>query len=192
MTTVQAIRNRINEIGMGEPFTSTQFNALGTRAALDQTLSRFVKKGEIARISRGVFVRPKKSRYVGEVLPEPSKVAQAIASVHRETIQVQGAEAARLLGLTTQMPLQAVFYTSGPNRKLKLGNLLLTLKHVAQRKLALAGKPSGLALSALWYLGTAAERALKERRGIVTLYDFIYRLTCDVVHFNPQVLLRSG
>jgi len=24
------------------------------------------------------------------------------------------------------------------------------------------------------------------------LYDFIYRLTCDVVHFNPQVLLRSG
>src|SRR5438876_3801907 len=85
MTTVQAIRNRINEIGMGEPFTSTQFNALGTRAALDQTLSRFVKQGEIARISRGVFVRPKKSRYVGEVLPEPSKVAQAIASVHGET-----------------------------------------------------------------------------------------------------------
>jgi hypothetical protein len=153
MTTVQAIRNRINEIGMGEPFTSTQFNALGTRAAVDQTLSRFVKQGEIARISRGVFVRPKTSRYVGEVLPEPSKVAQAIASVHGETIQVQGAEAARLLGLTTQMPLQAVFYTSGPNRKLKLGNLQLTLKHVAQRKLALAGKPSGLALSALWYLG---------------------------------------
>src|SRR6266853_2046504 len=35
-------------------------------------------------------------------------------------------------------------------------------------------------------------RQLAERRGIVTLYDFIYRLTCDVVHFNPQVLLRSG
>jgi mono/diheme cytochrome c family protein len=31
--------------------------------------------------------------------------------------------------------------------------LQLTFKHVAQRKLALAGKPSGLALSALWYLG---------------------------------------
>lgn len=35
-------------------------------------------------------------------------------------------------------------------------------------------------------------RQLAERRGILTLYDFIYRLTCDVVHFNPQVLLRSG
>ncbi len=35
-------------------------------------------------------------------------------------------------------------------------------------------------------------RQLAERRGVETLYDFIYRLTCDVVHFNPQVLLRSG
>src|SRR3974377_1777204 len=153
MTTVEAIRNRINEIGTGEPFTSTQFKSLGARAAVDQALSRFVKQGEITRIARGVFVRPKKSRYVGEVMPEASKVAHAIASTRGETIQVQGAEAARLLGLTTQMPLQAVFYTSGPTRTLKLGNLPLTLKHVAQRKLALAGRPSGLALSALWYLG---------------------------------------
>src|ERR1700741_3102092 len=88
MTTVETIRNRINEIGLGEPFTSSQFNALGTRAAVDQTFSRLVKQREIARISRGVFVRPKKSRYVGEVMPEPSKVAQAIASTRGETVQV--------------------------------------------------------------------------------------------------------
>ena len=153
MTTVEAIRNRINEIGVGEPFTSTQFNALGTRASVDQTLSRLVKKGEIKRLSRGVFVRPRKSRYVGEVMPEPATVAQAIASARGETVQVHGAEAARLLGLTTQMPIQAVFYTSGPSRELKLGNLPLILKHVARRKLALSGRPAGLALSALWYLG---------------------------------------
>ena len=153
MTTAEAIRNRISETGVGEPFTSTQFKALGTRASVDQTLARLVKQGEITRISRGVFVHSKQSRYVGEVMPEPSKVAQAIARAHGETVQVHGAEAARLLGLTTQMPLQAVFYTSGPSRELKLGKLPLILKHVARRKLALSGRPSGLALSALWYLG---------------------------------------
>jgi hypothetical protein len=42
---------------------------------------------------------------------------------------------------------------SGPSRELKLGNLPLILKHVTRRKLALSGRPSGLALSALWYLG---------------------------------------
>lgn len=51
------------------------------------------------------------------------------------------------------MPLQSVFNTSGPNRELKVGKLRLILKHVAPRKLVLSGRPSGLALSALWYLG---------------------------------------
>jgi hypothetical protein len=136
-----------------------------------------VKRGEIKRLSRGIFVRPKKSRHVGEVMPEPAIVAQAIANAHGETIQVQGAEAARLLGLTTQMPLQPVFYTSGPTRALKLGNLQLTLKHVAHRKLALAGKPSGLALSALWYLGKehvspATIKAVREKLAPEAFVEF--------------------
>jgi len=116
MTTAGTIRNHIKGIAIGEPFTSIQFNGLGTRASIDQALSRLVKGGEIVRVSRGVFVRPKNSRYVGQVMPELSKVAQAIANAHGETIQVHGAEAARLLGLTTQMPLQSLFYTSGRNR----------------------------------------------------------------------------
>jgi Family of unknown function (DUF6088) len=155
MPTAAAIRTQMEAIPMGEPFTSTKFSLLGRRAAVDQTLSRLVKQGKIVRIARGVFVQPKKSKYVGQVMPEPAKVAQAIASAHGETMQVQGAEAARLLGLTTQMPMQSVFYTSGPDRKLKIGNLQLVFKHVPSRKLALAGEPSGLALTALWYLGKA-------------------------------------
>jgi Family of unknown function (DUF6088) len=153
MPTAKAIRTQIENMPRGEPFTSTQFAGVGRRAAVDQALSRMVKHGEIARLARGVFVRPKRSKYVGLVTPEPAKVAQAIASAHGETMQVQGAEAARLLGLTTQMPMQSVFYTSGPGRKLKVGNLQLVFKHVPSRKLALAGQPSGLALTALWYLG---------------------------------------
>src|SRR5260370_13968574 len=144
MTTAGTIRNHINEIAIGEPFTSIQFNGLGTRASVDQALSRLVRGGEIVRVSRGVFVRPKNSRHVGQVMPELSKVAQAIATGHGETIQVHGAEAARLLGLTTQMPLQSLFYTSGRNREIKLGKLRLILKHLAARKLRLSGRPSAL------------------------------------------------
>jgi hypothetical protein len=51
------------------------------------------------------------------------------------------------------MPLQALFYTTGRNREIKLGSLKFTLKHAAKRKLALSGRPSGLASSALWHLG---------------------------------------
>jgi hypothetical protein len=177
MTTAEAIRKQIKEIGVGEPFTSTQFKGLGTGASVDQTLSRLVKQGEMVRVSRGVFVRPKESRYVGQVMPEPAKIAQAIAKAHGETIQVHGAEAARLLGLTTQMPLQSVFNTSGPNRELKLGKLQLILKHVAPRKLALSGRPSGLALSALWYLGkeqvsSRTIKTIREKLGLEAFEEF--------------------
>src|ERR1700689_2007555 len=128
MTTAEAIRTQIGKIPIGEPFTSTQFRRLGRGAAVDQTLARLVKQEHIVRIARGVFVQPKKSKYVGPVMPEPGKVAQAVASAHGETIQVHGAEAARVFGLTTQMPMQSVFYTSGPGRKMKIGNLQLVFK----------------------------------------------------------------
>ena len=46
-----------------------------------------------------------------------------------------------------------MYLTNGPNRKLAIGRLKLTLKHVTSRKLILAGTKVGLAITALWYLG---------------------------------------
>jgi len=151
MKIAELIRNRIEQMQPGEPFTPAVFLELGARAVIDQTLSRLVKAGEILRVTRGVFMRPKKSRYVGNVMPEPFKLAETFAK--GETIQVHGAEAARQLELTTQMPTQPVFYTSGRSKRLRIGKMEIRLQHACSRKLALAGRMAGLALSALWYLG---------------------------------------
>lgn len=155
MKTAERIRTRIKETPLGEPFTPAAFLELGTRATVDQTLSRLAKEGFIMRVSRGVFVRPEESRFVSNIAPEPSKIAEAIAKTTGATIQVHGAEAARRLSLSTQTPTQPVFYTSGPSKHIRVGNLMVTLKHTCPRKLALAGRPAGLALAALWYLGKA-------------------------------------
>lgn len=156
MPTTEAIRSRILQTNRGEPFTNTRFLRLGSRAAVDKALSRFVEEGLIQRITRGVFVRPKQSRFVGNVMPNTQKVVEVIAKDHGETIQVHGAEAARRFKLTTQVPTTPVYYTSGPSRELRIGKLAVKLKHTSQRKLLLAGKRPGLALSALWYLGKEA------------------------------------
>ena len=108
------------------------------------------------RISRGVFVRPKINRFVGKILPEPFQVAKAIAEKSNATIQIHGAEAVRRLGLSTQMPIQPVFYTSGPSKQVQLGKITIQLKHTTSRKLTLANRPAGLAITALWYLGKNA------------------------------------
>lgn len=153
MATTALIRNHIAGMPPGEPFSSASLLVLGTRAAVDQALSRLVKSGELMRVARGVFARPKVNRFVGVVAPSPLSVAEAVAGATGAKIGLHGAEALRRLGLSTQVPSQAVFYTSGPSRRLLLGQMPVVLKHVAARKLALAGRPAGLALAALWYLG---------------------------------------
>lgn len=151
--TAKTIRQRIDAMPVGEPFTPTAFLECGTRASVDQTLARLVKAGVIERVTRGVFVLPEISRFVGKVSPSPLKVAETIAKTTGAVIQVHGAEAARRLELTTQMPTQPVFVTSGPSKRIRVGKMEISLQHVCQRKLALAGRPAGLALAAMWYLG---------------------------------------
>ena len=75
-----------------------------------------------------------------------------------------GTEAARRLELTTQVPTHSVFVTSGPSKRIRVGKMEIRLQHVCQRKLALAGRPAGLALAAMWYLGkTEVTPALVEK-----------------------------
>lgn len=151
--TAELIRQRIQGMPVGEPFTPTTLLECGTRASVDQTLSRLVKAGAIERVTRGVFVRPEVSRFVGKVMPEPIKVAQTIAKTTGSIVQIHGAQAALKLELTTQVPTQSVFSTSGPSKRIRVGKMEIRLQHVCQRKLVLAGRPAGLALAAMWYLG---------------------------------------
>jgi len=153
MTTSQAIRERIATHPTGEPFTPALFAGLGSRAAIDQTLMRLTQAGSIERIGHGLYLVSEASRFGIKTLPSPERVAQTVAQTEGAKIEVHGAEAARRLGLSTQMPAQPIFYTTGSSRAIRLGKLRVKLQHVAPRKLVLAGRPAGQALSALWYLG---------------------------------------
>jgi len=150
---MQQVKGLIKSKKLGEPFSTAEFLNCGGRAAVDKALSRLVKEGEIKRLSRGVFVRPKISQYVGEVSPPVEKVVEIKAKESGSKVGIQGAEAVRRFGFSTQMPVRSVYYTNGPSRKFKVGNQVVQLKRVNPRKLVLAGRPAGEALSALWYLG---------------------------------------
>lgn len=150
MTTAKLIKNRIEAMPAGEPFTPAELLTLGTRTAVDKTLTRLVKAGLLMKVARGVFVRPEESKY-GKVLPSPLKIAMAKA--HGAIVEIHGAEAVRRFGLSTQVQVQPVYYTSGSARRFKLGKIPVTLRHVSPRKLVAPGTNVGLAISALWYLG---------------------------------------
>lgn len=153
MSTSQAIRERIAAQPAGKPFSPALFAGLGSRASIDQALMRLAKAGSIERIGRGLYVVPQAGRFGVKTLPTPEQIAQTAANAQGATLEIHGAEAARRFGFTTQMPAQPVFCTTGPSRAIRLGKMTIRLQHVAPRKLALAGRPAGQALSALWYLG---------------------------------------
>lgn len=153
MKIIKHITQNIQSIPEGVLFTSSQFLKYSHRNSVDQIVVRLAKKGEITRVSRGIYVRPKHNRFAGAVLPSPLEIAKFIAAKTGAIIQVHGAEAARQFGFTTQMPTQAVYLTNGPSKKVKIEHLQLTLKHVTSRKLIFSGTKIGLAITALWYLG---------------------------------------
>ncbi len=153
MSIMEKIKSEAARLPKGQPVTNKTFMSFGSRSSVDQALSRLVKKGLLTRPARGIYVRPKHNAYVGEVPPEPIQVAKAIAAQSGHAVQVHGAEAARRMGLSTQVPTKPVFYTSGPSRRFHLGRMEVILQHVSPRKLTLAGHPAGVAFTALWYLG---------------------------------------
>ena len=130
-----------------------QFLDLGSREAVDLSLHRLTKAGEIRRIARGIYDYPKTHPKMGLLTPEPSKVAQAIADRDQTKIQPSGAYAANLLGLSDQVPARLVYLTDGAARTITLGKLSIQFRRTSQRNMATAGRLSGLLIQAFRYLG---------------------------------------
>ncbi len=139
---------------------------LGSRAAVDQALCRLVQRGQMMRAGHGLYVQPVETRF-GKRPPSVEHVVQALAVSKGEIIASHGAAAANALGLTTQVPMRAVYLTSGRNRRLKLGEQTVELRHAPGWQLALAGRPAGDAIRALAWLGEShvseALRTLQRR-----------------------------
>ncbi len=56
-------------------------------------------------------------------------------------------------GLSTQMQVRPIYYTTGNNRKIIMGKLEIQLRHISPRKMVNPGSIERLVISALWYIG---------------------------------------
>jgi hypothetical protein len=148
----------------GTPVVAKELLHLGNRAAIDQVLSRLVRRGALLRAGRGIYVLPVESRF-GTRAPSTVKMVEGLANQRGETIVSHGAAAANALGLTTQVPMRAVYLTSGPNRRLKLGAQMVEFRHAPIWQLIFPGRAAGEVVRALAWLGPekAAEAIRKLR-----------------------------
>jgi len=147
------ILSRIRGWGRGCVFTPRAFLDLGSRGAVDVTLTRLESSGLIRRLSRGLYDFPLVHPVMGTLAPTVEAVARALAGRDSVRLQPSGAYAANLLGLNQQVPSQVVFLTDGPSRSVQLGNRKIVLRRTTPRNMESAGRTSGLVIQALRHIG---------------------------------------
>ncbi len=90
-------------------------------------LSELTTEGMLIKISHGIYTKPRKSRF-GVVLPSVDKVVQAIAVRDNAEVLPSGMTALNALGLSTQVPMNYTFLTTGSERTINLSNRKVVLK----------------------------------------------------------------
>lgn len=147
------IFERIQRRAKGTPFFTDHIVKDEKPDAVRKALERLVKAGKIDRVATGIYVRPAIDDSIGKVLPSIEEIATAIAKRDKARIAPTGAYALYKLGLTSQVPLNVVYYTDTTARKIKIGQQTITFKRASSKNLAFIGGLSKLAIQAMRTIG---------------------------------------
>jgi hypothetical protein len=155
------IMSQVRVRGRGKwVFTPKDFLDLGSRAAIDQALSRLVLAGKLRRIGRGLYDFPRQSKILQGAAPA-SLDATVLAISRRDQIRLMpnGIVFANDLGLTNAVPAKPSYISSGRTKTVLVGNRKVYLQHVSQKVIAWADRPGGQFVAAVLWLDKAIASA---------------------------------
>jgi hypothetical protein len=158
----KAITTEVARWTEGAPITAAAFPHLGNRTAVSRALRTLAKRSEILQIARGVYLATVFTRF-GRHSPGEHGFIQQLSIHSGEAIATAGAACANALGLTTQVPVKSIYWTSGRTRTYRLGKLTIYLQHVPDWQLVLWREPAGELVRVLAWAGpTEASKVLRQ------------------------------
>lgn len=147
------ISAQIDAAGSAQVWVPADFAQLGNRNAIDKALQRMALAGELRRIDRGLYDRPKLNSLTKRpTSPDYRAVVEAIARRDQLRLLVDGMTAANDLGLTDAVPAHVVIHTDARRRSVQLDNLSIEFKQTAPSRLYWAGRPAMRVVQALYWL----------------------------------------
>ncbi|MCI5075377.1 DUF6088 family protein [Oricola sp.] len=136
-----------------EVWTPADFADLGGRAAIDKTLQRLAAAGELRRIDRGLYDRPRKNSLTRQpTIPDYRAVIRAVTRRDKARVVVDGMTAANDLGLTTAVPARVEVLVDARLKPIKLGNQEIHFKFAAPSRLYWADRPGMRVVQALYWM----------------------------------------
>lgn len=144
---------KIKKSSKGKIFFADDFAKFGSPENIRKVLSRLEKEGLLERLTHGIYLVPKKDELLGTLYPTTEEIAVEIAKRDKARIAPTGALALYQLGLSTQIPLKAVYLTDGAQRTINIGNRSIQFKNTAPRNLAIKDHLLMLIVQALKEIG---------------------------------------
>lgn len=135
MSIEDKIRNQIKSDEAGTLYFISDFAEHGNDVFISRVLSECVSDGLLLRIANGIYCKPIETRF-GPLFPSVEELVKAIARRDNAQVLPAGETAQNLLGLSTQVPMNSVYLTSGSARKLVLRGRTVTLKRSVPRNFA--------------------------------------------------------
>ena len=81
----ESILRKTNELPEGAPVSAKMLLHLGSRQAVDQSLSRLARSGKLLRAGRGMYVSPVKSRF-GTHAPSAHRLVEELSTQRGEIV----------------------------------------------------------------------------------------------------------
>ncbi|MDO9153468.1 MAG: DUF6088 family protein, partial [Paludibacter sp.] len=125
------------------------FLDFGNPESIKKSLLRLKEKGLLVSLAHGIYLYPKTDADLGVLYSSVEEIAIAIARRDKARIIPTGIQALNKLGLSTQIPLKAVYLTDGTARTIKIGKRTITFKNTSPKNLLVKGEISGLVIQAL-------------------------------------------
>lgn len=127
MVLSKVIKERITTNGENNLYVVNDFADMQNDSVVTRTLSRLAEEGMLVRLAQGVYLYPARNRF-GIQKPSIDTIAKTIAKKYQADIIPSGLTALNTLGLSTQVPMNAVYITNGTSRTINVGNRKILFK----------------------------------------------------------------
>ncbi len=115
-----------NQLIMTGSLYKEKFSNQVSEAAFSQAVSRLCRSGEINRVSKGVYCRPKKTRF-GIIPPSESEILNLFIAKNKGIVIKYNMY--NSMGITTQVPKRYIVYSSAPEEQIKQIRNIIVHKH---------------------------------------------------------------
>jgi hypothetical protein len=150
-TYVEEIRRIITRGKYGSVYFASSFPGFSIEY-VSKLLAQFEKEGLIVRISKGIYLKARQTRF-GISYPPVDTIVKEIAKRDKAKVIPTGEAAANMLGFSEQVPMKTCFLTTGTYRTLQLGDRTVMLKNAAPKNFEYHNEVVNILVQALRSVG---------------------------------------